>query len=51
MDETTQCEEPDCEQPVAVRLHVPGSENRLVCIDHGRARAQEAGVVGELIDR
>lgn len=51
MIDESACAESDCGQPVAVRLHIPGEENRLVCIDHGRARAQEAGVVGELLDR
>lgn len=44
------CDEADCSNPVAVRLHVPWADDREVCAAHGRALAQQEGVVAEPID-
>ncbi|MHC3439600.1 hypothetical protein ACYJ1Y_16285 [Natrialbaceae archaeon A-gly3] len=41
------CSEPDCSRRVAVELHVPGRENRLVCAPHARVIGQREGVVPE----
>lgn len=41
------CTEPDCTESAAVRLHVPWSENRVVCVSHARALVQRDGVVAE----
>jgi hypothetical protein len=46
----TTCEEDDCDREAAVRLHVPWSANPLVCLSHGRALAQQDGVVAEPIE-
>lgn len=42
----TSCSEPDCDRQVAVRLHIPWAEVRVVCLPHGRAIARQDGVVG-----
>ena len=42
-----ECEEPDCEEPAAVRLHIPWAENREVCAAHARPVARKDGVVAE----
>jgi hypothetical protein len=39
------CAEPDCDEPAAVRLHVPWTDDRDVCTDHVRSLAQQDGVV------
>lgn len=39
------CSEPDCNRPVAVELHIPWGENRLVCAPHARVLGQQDGVV------
>ncbi len=44
------CSEPDCDRAAAVRLHVPGERDRVVCLPHGRALARQKGVVGIPID-
>lgn len=44
------CEEADCDNPAAVRLHVPWAENREVCASHARVLAQKDGIVPEPID-
>lgn len=43
----TTCAEPGCEEPAAVRLHVPWADDRDVCTGHARALAQREGVVAE----
>ncbi|MBX0323583.1 hypothetical protein EGH21_11140 [Halomicroarcula sp. F13] len=46
----TTCEETDCENEAAVELHVPWSDNMLVCTAHARVWAQKDGVVPEPLD-
>lgn len=41
------CTEPDCEEPAAVRLHVPWAEDRVVCAAHARALSTRDGIVAE----
>lgn len=41
------CAEDGCEEPAAVRLHVPWAENREVCPAHARPIARKDGVVAE----
>lgn len=41
------CAEPHCDEPAAVRLHVPWAEDRDVCTGHARSLAQRDGVVAE----
>ncbi|MFB6361483.1 MAG: hypothetical protein ABEH59_09210 [Halobacteriales archaeon] len=41
------CAESGCEEPAAVRLHVPWSNDREVCIGHARSMVQRDGVVAE----
>lgn len=43
----TVCAEAECENPVAVRLHIPWDANREVCTAHARALVQQEGVVAE----
>lgn len=44
------CAEPECENPAAVRLHIPWGENRDVCTAHARGLAQTDGIVAEPLD-
>jgi hypothetical protein len=44
------CDEGDCDREAAVRLHVPWSDDRLVCLSHGRALAQQDGIVAEPLE-
>ncbi len=41
------CAEPDCQRPVAVELHIPWDENRLVCAAHARVLGRRDGVVAD----
>lgn len=41
------CEEAGCDRPAAVRLHIPWTDDRVVCTGHARAMAQQDGVVAE----
>lgn len=41
------CDETNCENSAAVRLHIPWDENREVCTAHARALVQQEGVVAE----
>jgi len=43
----TTCAEDDCEEPAAVRLHVPWTGTREVCPAHARSIARKDGVVAE----
>lgn len=43
------CTEEGCDEPAAVRLHVPWADNRLVCAPHARVLVQQEGVVAEPI--
>lgn len=45
-----ECAETGCSERAAVRLHVPWTENRIVCTAHGRALVQRDGVVAEPIE-
>lgn len=45
-----QCEETDCENDAAVRLHIPWTKNKDVCTAHARALAQQDGVVAEPLE-
>lgn len=45
-----ECAEDDCDNPAAVRLHIPWTENREVCTAHARALVQQDGVVAEPLD-
>lgn len=44
------CAEADCDEPAAVRLHIPWDANRDVCVGHARVLVQQAGVVAEPLD-
>jgi hypothetical protein len=46
----TQCAESDCENRVAVRLHIPWTENKDVCTAHARVLVQQDGVVAEPLE-
>ena len=41
------CAEADCDRPVAVELHIPWAENRLVCAAHARVLGRQDGVVAD----
>ena len=45
-----ECSESDCDEPAAVRLHVPWDENRVVCPAHARVLVQQDGVVADPLD-
>lgn len=45
-----ECSEADCENPAAVRLHIPWTEDRDVCTAHARAKVQRDGVVAEPLE-
>ncbi|WP_423745236.1 hypothetical protein V5735_04295 (plasmid) [Haladaptatus sp. SPP-AMP-3] len=45
-----ECAENDCENEAAVRLHIPWSDNRLVCTSHARVLARQDGVVAEPLE-
>ena len=45
-----ECTEENCEEPAAVRLHVPWAENRVVCTGHARVYAQRDGIVADPLD-
>lgn len=47
METMTACAEENCENPAAVRLHIPWDANREVCTAHARALVQQEGVVAE----
>lgn len=42
-----ECSEDGCTREAVVRLHVPWTGERDVCVAHGRALAQQDGVVAE----
>jgi len=44
------CAEEGCEQPAAVRLHIPWTENRDVCTAHARVLVQRDGIVAEPLE-
>jgi hypothetical protein len=44
------CAEEGCDEPAAVRLHVPWAENREVCPAHARPIARKDGVVAEPLE-
>ncbi|UPV74026.1 hypothetical protein M0R89_15990 [Halorussus limi] len=44
-----ECSESDCTEPAKVRLHVPWTENRVVCAAHARVLARRDGVVADPI--
>lgn len=48
--EKEECAEPTCTEPAAVRVHIPWETDRDVCAAHGRALAQQDGVVGVPLD-
>ena len=39
------CAEDGCDRSAGVRLHIPWDANRDVCLAHGRALAQQQGIV------
>jgi hypothetical protein len=41
------CDEAGCDEPSAVRLHIPWSDDREVCLGHARSMVQRDGVVAE----
>lgn len=41
------CAETGCDDPVAVRLHIPWAENKEVCTAHARVLVQRDGIVAE----
>jgi hypothetical protein len=45
-----ECTEPDCAEEAVVELHIPWSENRVVCAGHARTIARQDGVVADPID-
>lgn len=44
------CEESDCDEPAAVRLHVPWTDDQLVCAAHARVLGRQDGVVAEPLE-
>ena len=44
-----QCAEDDCSRPAVVELHIPWTENRLVCAAHARVLGRQDGVVADPI--
>lgn len=42
-----ECAEEECERPAAVELHIPRTENRLVCAAHARVLGRQDGVVAD----
>lgn len=46
----TECAEDGCEEPAAVLLHIPWTENRAVCPGHARVIARKDGVVAEPLE-
>ena len=42
-----ECDEDDCTRTAAVELHVPWSDNRLVCAPHARVLGRKDGVVAD----
>lgn len=44
-----ECAEEGCDRAVAVELHIPWTDNRLVCAAHGRVLGREEGVVADPI--
>jgi hypothetical protein len=45
-----ECAEEGCDEPAAVRLHIPWAANREVCPAHARAFVQKEGVVAEPLE-
>lgn len=45
--EEVECTEPGCSSEAAVRLHIPWSENHVVCPACARGLVQQEGVVAE----
>lgn len=43
------CTEDDCDRPAAVELHIPWTDNRLVCAAHARVLGRQDGVVADPI--
>lgn len=50
MTDPIACAEESCENPKAVRLHIPWDDNREVCTAHARALVQQKGVVAEPLE-
>ncbi|ELY49661.1 hypothetical protein C493_20035 [Natronolimnohabitans innermongolicus JCM 12255] len=42
-----ECPEPDCERSATVELHIPWTDNRLVCAAHARVLGRQDGVVAD----
>ena len=42
-----ECAEDDCDRPAAVELHIPWTDNRLVCAAHARVLGRQDGVVAD----
>ncbi len=45
-----ECAEPDCTERASVRLHIPWTENKVVCAAHARGLAQADGIVPEPLE-
>jgi hypothetical protein len=45
-----ECTEDECDEPAAVRLHIPWDENRVVCTAHGRGLGNKDGIVVEPLE-
>ena len=41
------CTEEGCDRPAAVELHIPWTDNRLVCAAHARVLGRQDGVVAD----
>lgn len=44
------CAESDCDRPGVVRLHIPWTDNKIVCTAHARVQSRQDGVVAEPIE-
>lgn len=41
------CAETDCDRPAVVELHIPWTDNKLVCAAHARVLGRQEGVVAD----
>jgi hypothetical protein len=45
-----ECTQEDCAREAAFELHIPWTENRVVCAAHARVESRKDGVVADALD-
>jgi len=45
-----ECENEGCDRTATFELHIPWTDNRVVCAAHARTRARQDGVVADALE-